>query len=60
MGYRGPQRASSEPQGITAAEPYKEPPPRLPTRYPVHKPWRQRNVVGSWSRGPVLQWQPAE
>ena len=36
MGYRGPQWASSEPQGITAPEPYKEPPQRPRKRYPVH------------------------
>ena len=36
MGYRGPQWASSEPQGIVAPEPYREPPVPPPRRYPVH------------------------
>lgn len=36
MSYKGYRWASSEPHGITAPEPYKEPPPRSRKRYPVH------------------------
>ena len=35
MSYRGPQPCGNGPQGITAAEPYKEPPPRPPTQRPM-------------------------
>ena len=34
MSYKGPQWAADNPQGITAPEPYKEPPPRPRKRYP--------------------------
>ena len=35
MSYKGPRWASSEPQGVVAPEPYKEPPPTPPTQHPV-------------------------
>ena len=51
MSYRGPQPCGNGPQGITAAEPYKEPPPP-PTQRPVRvNPGDTEMSFRPWSSG---------